>query len=110
MGIGSTFGEAFAKSQLGASIELPIKGQVFISIKNDDKQKIIPIAQKLFNLGFKICATSGTAKILNDHKIKTNYIKKVIGDELENSNKGIYESALIWGSLDIYLSDKKFSK
>ena len=78
MGIGSTFGEAFAKSQLGASIELPINGQVFISIKNDDKQKIIPIAQRLFNLGFKICATSGTAKILNDNKIQTNYIKKVI--------------------------------
>jgi|TARA_B110000285_G_scaffold67973_1_gene78083 hypothetical protein len=37
-------------------------------------------------------------------------IKKVTGDELENSNKSIYESALIWGSLDIYLSDKKFSK
>ena len=78
MGIGSTFGEAFAKSQLGASIELPINGQVFISIKNDDKQKIIPIAQRLSNLGFKICATSGTAKILNDNKIQTNYIKKVI--------------------------------
>jgi len=78
MGIGSTFGEAFAKSQLGASIELPINGQVFISIKNDDKQKIIPIAQSLYNLGFKICATSGTAKVLNDNKIQTNYIKKVI--------------------------------
>ena len=78
MGIGSTFGEAFAKSQLGASIELPINGQVFISIKNDDKQKIIPIAQRLFNLGFKICATSGTAKILNDNKIQTDYVKKVI--------------------------------
>ena len=72
MGIGSTFGEAFAKSQLGASIELPKKGQVFISIKDDDKKNIIPIAQKLFNLGFTICATSGTAKILNDnHKIET---------------------------------------
>ena len=78
MGIGSTFGEAFAKSQLGASIELPIKGQVFISIKDDDKKNIIPVAQKLFNLGFKICATSGTAKILNDNEIETNYIKKVI--------------------------------
>ena len=78
MGIGSTFGEAFAKSQLGASIELPIKGQVFISIKDDDKKNIIPVAQKLFNLGFKICATSGTAKILNDNEIETNYVKKVI--------------------------------
>ena len=37
-------------------------------------------------------------------------IKKVTGDELEISNKEIYEKALIWGSLDIYLSDKKFSK
>jgi len=37
-------------------------------------------------------------------------IKKMTGDELETSNKDIYEKALIWGSLDIYLSDKKFSK
>ena len=78
MGIGSTFGEAFAKSQLGASINLPIKGQVFISIKDSDKKKIVSIAQKLSNLGFTICATYGTAKILNDNKIKTNFIKKVI--------------------------------
>ena len=44
-----------------------------------------------------------------DQKLASK-IKKITGDELENSNKGIYESALIWGSLDIYLSDKKFSK
>ena len=78
MGIGSTFGEAFAKSQLGASINLPIKGQVFISIKDSDKKNIVSIAQKLSNVGFTICATYGTAKILNDNKIKTNFIKKVI--------------------------------
>jgi carbamoyl-phosphate synthase large subunit len=78
MGIGSTFGEAFAKSQLGASINLPIKGQVFISIKDSDKKNIVSIAQKLSNLGFTICATYGTAKILNDNKIKTNFVKKVI--------------------------------
>jgi len=44
-----------------------------------------------------------------DDKINKK-IKKVTGDELDNSNKAIYENALIWGSLDIYLSDKKFSK
>jgi len=44
-----------------------------------------------------------------DQKLASK-IKKITGDELENSNKRIYESALIWGSLDIYLSDKKFSK
>ena len=43
-----------------------------------DKKKIIPIAQKLSNLGFKICATSGTARILNDNQIETNYIKEGI--------------------------------
>ena len=44
-----------------------------------------------------------------DQKLASK-IKKITGDELENSTKSIYESALIWGSLDIYLSDKKFSK
>jgi carbamoyl-phosphate synthase large subunit len=78
MGIGSSFGEAFAKSQLGANVNLPQKGEVFISIKDDDKKNIIPIAKKLASLGFTICATTGTAKTLNDHKIKTKYIKKVV--------------------------------
>ncbi len=78
MGIGSTFAEAFAKSQLGANVSLPLKGQVFISIKDGDKKAIIPIAQKFANLGFSICATSGTAKALNDSNIKTEYTKKVV--------------------------------
>ena len=78
MGIGLTFGEAFAKSQLGAGINLPLEGKVFISIKDDDKNSVVPIAKNLKNLGFTICATSGTAKYLNDNKIETQYIKKVI--------------------------------
>ncbi len=78
MGIGLTFGEAFAKSQLGADINLPLKGRVFISIKDDDKNSVVSIAKNLKNLGFTICATSGTAKYLNDNKIETQYIKKVI--------------------------------
>ncbi len=78
MGIGSTFGEAFAKSQLGANVNLPKKGEVFISVKDDDKQKIIPIAKKLVDLGFTICATSGSAETLNNNKIKAKYIKKVV--------------------------------
>ena len=78
MGIGSTFGEAFAKSQIGASVNLPLYGQIFISIKDEDKINIIPIAKKFSDLGFTICATHGTAKALNDNDIKTKYIKKVI--------------------------------
>ena len=78
MGIGSSFGEAFAKSQLGANINLPLEGQIFISIKDDDKKNIIPIAKSFENLGFKICATTGTAKTLNKNNVKTKYVKKVI--------------------------------
>ena len=78
MGIGLSFGEAFAKSQLGAGINLPLEGKVFISIKDDDKDSVVPIAKNLKKLGFTICATSGTAKYLNDNKIETKYIKKVI--------------------------------
>ncbi len=78
MGIGLTFGEAFAKSQLGAGINLPLKGKVFISIKDDDKEDVVSIAKNLKNLGFSVCATSGTAKYLNDKKIETQYVKKVI--------------------------------
>ena len=78
MGIGLTFGEAFAKSQLGAGINLPLEGKVFISIKDDDKNNVVPIAKNLEKLGFTICATSGTSKYLNGNKIKTQYIKKVI--------------------------------
>ncbi len=78
MGIGLTFGEAFAKSQLGAGINLPLEGKVFISIKDDDKNSVVPIAKNLKNSGFTICATTGTAKYLNDNEIETQYIKKVI--------------------------------
>ena len=78
MGIGLTFGEAFAKSQLGANTNLPLKGKVFISIKDDDKKNVVSIANNLKKLGFVICATTGTAKYLNNNKIETQYIKKVI--------------------------------
>ena len=54
MGIGSTFGEAFAKSQLGANVNLPLSGQVFISINDSDKRNIIPIAKKFSELGLSL--------------------------------------------------------
>ena len=52
----------------------------------------------------------GTYSLVEVNNKIDKKIKKVTGDELDNSNKAIYENALIWGSLDIYLSDKKFSK
>ncbi|WP_298500083.1 carbamoyl-phosphate synthase large subunit [uncultured Methanobrevibacter sp.] len=60
IGIDENFGMAFYKSQLSAGMELPKEGKIFISVKETDKKKIRPIAEKAANLGFKIMATDGT--------------------------------------------------
>ncbi len=61
MGVGKTFGEAFVKSQIGASVNLPRSGKVFISVKNDDKPRAVKVAANLIKMGFTILATKGTA-------------------------------------------------
>ena len=60
IGIDENFGMAFYKSQLSAGMELPQEGTIFMSVKELDKKKIRPIAEKANNLGFKIMATAGT--------------------------------------------------
>ena len=73
IGIDESFGMAFYKSQLSAGMQLPKEGKIFLSVKEVDKKKIRPIAEKAANLGFKIVATPGTADAtkLNDvEKIK----------------------------------------
>ena len=61
IGIDDNFGMAFYKSQLAAGMDLPKEGKIFISVKEQDKKKIRPIAEKAANLGFNLVATSGTA-------------------------------------------------
>ena len=73
IGIDESFGMAFYKSQLSAGMQLPKEGKIFLSVKEIDKKKLRPIAEKAANLGFKIVATPGTADAtkLNDvEKIK----------------------------------------
>ncbi len=77
MGIDSTFGVAYAKSQIAAGQKLPTKGNVFISVKNQDKRNIIFIAKKLADLGFKIMATSGTADALKSNDIEVQVLPKL---------------------------------
>ncbi|OGW85466.1 MAG: hypothetical protein A2987_02770 [Omnitrophica bacterium RIFCSPLOWO2_01_FULL_45_10] len=77
MGIDSTFGVAYAKSQIAAGQKLPIKGNVFISVKNQDKRNIVFIAKKLADLGFKIMATSGTAQGLKNNDIDVRVLPKL---------------------------------
>jgi carbamoyl-phosphate synthase large subunit len=77
MGIDSGFGLAFAKSQISAGCILPVKGTVFISVKNQDKRAIVFIAKKLADLGFSIVATQGTGKALKAGDIDVSSILKV---------------------------------
>jgi len=77
MGIDSDFGMAFAKSQIGVQSQLPYSGTVFISVKNQDKRKVIYIAKKLNDLGFQIVATKGTAKVLMNNGISVETVNKV---------------------------------
>lgn len=78
MGIGDTFAEAFAKSQLGANVKMPLTGNAFISVRDGDKKHIVIAAEKLYKLGFGILATGGTASFLEEKGIPARRINKVL--------------------------------
>ena len=77
MGLDTSVGIAFAKSQMAAGQKLPTKGNVLISVRNADKPAILPLAQRLLNLGFSILATSGTATFLTDHNVECTKVNKI---------------------------------
>jgi carbamoyl-phosphate synthase large subunit len=77
MGLDFTFARAFAKSQLGAGLRLPVKGTVFVSVKDKDKPAMIEPCRKLAELGFRLLATIGTAEYLGARGIVVERINKV---------------------------------
>ncbi len=77
MGLDTGFASAFAKAQLAAGVKLSTSGTVFISVKDADKQAMVPLAKKLHKLGFKIIATGGTASYLGDAGIEIVRVNKV---------------------------------
>ncbi len=77
MGVGATFAEAFVKAQLGASEKLPKGGRAFISVRNEDHQKVVDIAQDLAKLGFSLVATKGTARALAENGLTVTPVNKV---------------------------------
>ena len=77
MGIDYNFGKAFAKSQLAAGVNLPLKGNLFVSVRNADKHFVYEHVKNLKNHGFKISATKGTANFLKEKNIDCVSIKKV---------------------------------
>jgi carbamoyl-phosphate synthase large subunit len=77
MGVASTFGEAFAKAQLGAGQVLPSTGTVFFSLNDRDKPSASDLARSYLDLGFNIVATEGTANALEKSGIKVERVFKV---------------------------------
>jgi carbamoyl-phosphate synthase large subunit len=79
MGFDKDFGMALAKSQIAAGNSLPTKGLAFISLKNSHKTEGIDLAKALIKLGFKLCATKGTAEFIIRQGINCKKINKVSG-------------------------------
>jgi carbamoyl-phosphate synthase large subunit len=77
MGIDTSFGRAFLKAQLAAGQNLPKAGNVFISVKTQDKPLILPVARQFAKMGFEIYATHGTARFLSNNEMKVKLINKV---------------------------------
>ena len=78
MGLDTDFGHAFAKSQIAGGNHVPVTGNVFISVKNQDKNSTIEIARRLIETNFNILATRGTADHLTKNGIKVKTINKVL--------------------------------
>ena len=77
MGIDATFGLAFAKAQLGGGMRLPDHGKVFISVRDEDKERVSALAKRLHSIGFQIVATRGTGAYFQDRDIPAEIVNKV---------------------------------
>ncbi|MGL5447588.1 MAG: carbamoyl-phosphate synthase large subunit, partial [Rhabdaerophilum sp.] len=92
IGLDRGFGVAFAKSQLGSGTKVPTGGRVFVSVRDADKDRILPSVKMLSELGFKLIGTTGTQKYLAGHGIQCERINKVlegrphIVDEIKNGS------------------------
>jgi len=77
MGLDADFGRAFAKSQLGSGTNLPFEGRVFVSVRDQDKRALVEPCRQLFEMGFALVATNGTAQALIVHGLPAARINKV---------------------------------
>jgi carbamoyl-phosphate synthase large subunit len=78
MGIDRDYALAFAKSQIGAGNKLPLKGTVFVSVRDADKDHLLGAMRDLSALGFRILATRGTKRVLDEHGIRSEAVNKVL--------------------------------
>jgi carbamoyl-phosphate synthase large subunit len=95
MGIDVSHGISFLKSQVAAGNALPVSGNVFLSVRDDDKKAIIPLAKQLVELGFTIYATIGTSTVLRNNDVKTRAMFR-ISDGQPNVIDMIEEKNVSW--------------
>jgi carbamoyl-phosphate synthase large subunit len=77
IGLDTDYAPAFAKSQLGAGVDLPRDGTVFVSVRDEDKTRVLPAIRILVDIGFKVMATAGTARFLGENGIAATKVNKV---------------------------------
>ncbi|MBW2471966.1 MAG: carbamoyl-phosphate synthase large subunit, partial [Deltaproteobacteria bacterium] len=78
MGIDRDFAIAFAKSQIGAGQTLPQSGRVFVSVRDEDKARILPAISELIDMGFAVVATRGTKRYLEENGLESEVVNKVL--------------------------------
>ena len=78
MGLDVDFGRAFAKSQLGSGVELPLQGTVFVSVRDRDKPAMVEPCRRLTEMGFRLIATRGTAELLRQAGLSVEIVNKVL--------------------------------
>ena len=77
MGVAETFGEAFAKAQIAAGQMLPVKGTIFMSVNDHDKESLVSLARTFVEMGFHLVATHGTAEVLESAGLQPERVYKV---------------------------------
>ncbi|WP_288092804.1 carbamoyl-phosphate synthase large subunit [Thiomonas sp.] len=78
MGVGRSFGAAFARGHDAAGIKTPPKGKVFVSVRDADKERLLPVARDAIQRGFSLVATAGTAAFLTEHGVVCERVNKVL--------------------------------
>ncbi|MCR4267898.1 carbamoyl-phosphate synthase large subunit [Nitratireductor sp. ZSWI3] len=78
MGLDTDYALAFAKAQLGAGVDLPRSGTLFVSVRDDDKPRVLPAVKRLADLGWHVLATGGTARFLRENGVEAEKINKVL--------------------------------
>ena len=77
MGRGGNYSEALLKALVSSNVALPSEGEVFLSLRDKDKEDLLPVAKELLTLGYSLSATGGTATYLNDMGLPCETVKKV---------------------------------